>query len=99
MHRVLVPLDHARVVSVLRTAAGYSDQVSKAKAFETVQVFAPVEVQRLAKLKRGQIASEAERLAAGSGLLPQMLIGAVQASEALDEHEPQDHAALNREKL
>jgi len=54
------------------TAAGYFDHVSKAKALEAVQVFAPGEVHRLAKLKKAQIASEAERLAAGSGWLPVM---------------------------
>ncbi|MDP3165100.1 MAG: ParB/RepB/Spo0J family partition protein [Hydrogenophaga sp.] len=75
------------------TAAGYFDHVSKAKALEAVQVFAPGEVQRLAKLKKPQIASEAERLAAGSGWLPQMLTGSVQADEALDEQEPEDHLA------
>ena len=75
------------------TAAGYFDHVSKAKALEAVQVFAPGEVQRLAKLKKAQIASEAERLAAGSGWLPQMLTEPVQAGEALDEHEPEHHLA------
>lgn len=54
------------------TAAGYFDHVSKAKTLEAVQVFAPGEVNRLAKLKKAQIASEAERLAAGSGWLPVM---------------------------
>jgi ParB family chromosome partitioning protein len=54
------------------TAAGYFDHVSKAKALEAVQVFAPGEVNRLAKLKKAQIASEAERLAVGSGWLPVM---------------------------
>ncbi len=54
------------------TAAGYFDHVSKAKALQAVQVFAPGEVNRLAKLKKAQIASEAERLAAGSGWLPVM---------------------------
>lgn len=75
------------------TAAGYFDHVSRAKALEAVQVFAPVEVQRLAKLKKAQIASEAERLAAGSGWLPQMLTEPVQTSEALNEQEPEDHEA------
>ncbi|WP_310564326.1 ParB/RepB/Spo0J family partition protein [Hydrogenophaga sp.] len=75
------------------TAAGYFDHVSKAKALEAVQVFAPGEVQRLAKLKKAQIASEAERLAAGSGWLPQMLTEPVQTDEALDEHEPEVHQA------
>ncbi len=54
------------------SAAGYFDHVSKAKALDAVQVFAPGEVNRLAKLKKAQIASEAERLAAGSGWLPVM---------------------------
>jgi ParB family chromosome partitioning protein len=47
----------------------------------------------LAKLKKAQIASEAERLAAGSGWLPQMLTEPVQTDEALDEHEPEVHQA------
>ena len=54
------------------TAAGYFDHVSKAKALEAVQVFAPGEVNRLANLKKAQIAAEAERLAVGSGWLPVM---------------------------
>ncbi|KAF1042525.1 ParB/RepB/Spo0J family partition protein [Xylophilus sp.] len=54
------------------TAAGYFDHVSKAKALEAVQVFAPGEVHRLSKLKKAQIAAEAARLAAGSGWLPVM---------------------------
>lgn len=54
------------------TAAGYFEHVSKAKALEAVQVFAPGEVHRLAKLKKAQIAVEAERLAEGSGWLPVM---------------------------
>lgn len=54
------------------TAAGYFEHVSKAKALEAVRVFAPGEVHRLAKLKKAQIAAEAERLAAGSGWLPVM---------------------------
>ena len=54
------------------TATGYFEHVSKAKALEAVQVFAPGEVHRLAKLKKAQIAVEAERLAEGSGWLPVM---------------------------
>ena len=54
------------------TAAGYFDHVSKAKALEGVQDFASGEVNRLGKLKKAQIASEAERLAAGTGWLPAM---------------------------
>lgn len=68
------------------TAAGYFDHVSKAKALEAVQVFAPGEVHRLAKLKKAQIASEAARLAAGSGWLPVMFrqLEAVAAVEQAD---------------
>lgn len=55
------------------TAAGYFEHVSKAKALEAVQAFSPGEVGRLGKLKKAQIASEAERLAAGTGWLPAML--------------------------
>lgn len=54
------------------TAAGYFDHVSKAKALEGVRDFASGEVNRLGKLKKAQIASEAERLAAGTGWLPAM---------------------------
>lgn len=54
------------------TAAGYFEHVSKAKALEAVQAFAPEQVNRLAKLKKAELASEAERLAAGSGWLPIM---------------------------
>lgn len=54
------------------TATGYFDHVSKAKALEGVQVFAPDEVNRLGKLRKAQISSEAERLAAGTGWLPTM---------------------------
>jgi ParB family chromosome partitioning protein len=69
------------------TASGYFDHVSKAKALEAVQVFAPGEVNRLAKLKKVQIASEAERLAAESGWLPVMF----RAPEAVaDEEQTQE---------
>lgn len=54
------------------TAAGYFDHVSKAKALEGVQVFAPGEVNRLGKLKKAEISSEAERLVAGTGWVPAM---------------------------
>jgi ParB family transcriptional regulator, chromosome partitioning protein len=54
------------------TAEGYFAHVSKARALEAVQTFAPDQVNRLAKLKKAQIASEAERLAVGSGWLPSM---------------------------
>lgn len=70
------------------TAAGYFEQVSKAKALEAVQVFAPGEVHRLAKLKKAQIAAEAERLAVGSGWLPAMLRVPEAATEGAAAQEP-----------
>ncbi len=55
------------------TAEGYFAHVSKAKAIEAVQVFAPEHAAWLSKLKKNDLASEAERLVVGSGWLPMML--------------------------
>jgi len=55
------------------TAAGYFAHVSKARCLEAVEALAPDQVTRLAKLKKNELASEAEQLAAGSGWLPAML--------------------------
>ncbi len=57
------------------TAAGYFEHVAKAKTLEAVQAFAPEQVNRLAKLKKAELASEAERLVAGTGWLPGMFQG------------------------
>lgn len=57
------------------TAAGYFEHVSKAKTLEAVQVFAPEQVNRLAKLKKAELAKEAERLVSGTGWLPVMFRG------------------------
>lgn len=57
------------------TAAGYFEHVSKAKTLEAVQAFAPEQVNRLAKLKKAELASEAERLVSGTGWLPVMFRG------------------------
>ena len=54
------------------TAEGYFSHVSKAVILEAVQQFAPQHVSRLAKLKKVDIASEAERLAEGAGWMPAM---------------------------
>ncbi|SFY03411.1 ParB/RepB/Spo0J family partition protein [Azotobacter vinelandii] len=59
------------------TAEGYFTHVSKAVILEAVAQFAPEHVNRLAKLKKADIASEAERLADGTGWMP-----AVFAAEA-----------------
>ncbi|HBP0827680.1 TPA: ParB/RepB/Spo0J family partition protein [Stenotrophomonas maltophilia] len=52
------------------TADGYFQHVSKAAILEAVGEFAPDHVTRLAKLKKVDIASEAERLADGTGWMP-----------------------------
>ncbi|KPG01325.1 chromosome partitioning protein ParB [Rhodopseudomonas sp. AAP120] len=52
------------------TAEGYFKHVSKAAILDAVGEYAPEQVNRLAKLKKADIASEAERLAEGSGWMP-----------------------------
>lgn len=52
------------------TAEGYSRHVPKAAILDAVGEFAPSHVTRLAKLKKADIASEAERLADGTGWMP-----------------------------
>jgi ParB family transcriptional regulator, chromosome partitioning protein len=55
------------------TADDYFAHVSKSKALEAVRAFAPEHALRLLKLKKSELASEAERLAVGTGWLPGML--------------------------
>ncbi|OOH86227.1 ParB/RepB/Spo0J family partition protein [Comamonas kerstersii] len=62
------------------TAEGYFQHVPKAAILEAVGEFAPEHVTRLAKLKKGDIASEAERLADGTGWMP-----AIFAAEATQQ--------------
>lgn len=52
------------------TADGYFQHVPKATILEAVGTFAPEHVTQLAKLKKADIASEAERLADGTGWMP-----------------------------
>ncbi|WP_059410519.1 ParB N-terminal domain-containing protein [Cupriavidus basilensis] len=52
------------------TADGYFQHVPKAAILEAVSEFAPSQATRLAKLKKADIASEAERLADGTGWMP-----------------------------
>ena len=75
------------------TAAGYFDHVSKAKALEAVLVFAPDHVARLSKLEKADLASEAERLAAGTGWLPAMLCTTAVKAESTQGASP--HEATN----
>ncbi|WP_434991185.1 ParB N-terminal domain-containing protein [Xanthomonas melonis] len=52
------------------TAEGYFKHVPKAAVLQAVGEFAPESVNRLAKLKKADIASEAERLVNGAGWMP-----------------------------
>ncbi|WP_219953228.1 ParB/RepB/Spo0J family partition protein [Dickeya zeae] len=52
------------------TAEGYFRHVPKAAILHAVGEYAPEHVSRLARLKKADIASEAERLADGSGWMP-----------------------------
>ena len=52
------------------TADGYFQHVPKAAILKAVGEFAPSHATRLAKLKKADIASEAERLADGTGWMP-----------------------------
>jgi ParB family chromosome partitioning protein len=67
------------------TAEGYFSHVSKAVILEAVQQFAPGHAARLAKLKKADIASEAERLAEGTGWMPAMFKGDDSTSVKQDE--------------
>lgn len=67
------------------TSAGYFEHVSKAKAIEAAQAFAPEQATRLAKLKKNELTSEAERLAVGTGWLPMMLRAATPETLSLPE--------------
>lgn len=77
------------------TAEGYFSHVSKAVILEAVQQFAPGQVTRLAKLKKADIASEAERLAEGTGWMPAMFKREGSTDAAQDDAQqksPQDAA-------
>ncbi|MBB4596446.1 ParB/Srx family N-terminal domain-containing protein [Xanthomonas arboricola] len=67
------------------TNEGYFRHVPKAVILEAVEQFAPSHVTRLAKLKKADIASEAERLADGTGWMP-----AIFKTEGTDDTTAQD---------
>lgn len=52
------------------TAEGYFKHVPKAAVLQAVGEFAPESVHRLAKLKKADLVSEAERLVSGAGWMP-----------------------------
>lgn len=66
------------------TADGYFQHVPNAAILEAVGEFAPEHVTRLAKLKKGDIASEAERLADGTGWMPAIFRAQAPQQDAQD---------------
>ncbi|EBK7613989.1 ParB/RepB/Spo0J family partition protein [Salmonella enterica] len=73
------------------TTDGYFQHVPKAALLEAVGEFAPESVNRLAKLKKADIASEAERLADGTGWMP--AIFAIEATQQVAQEVVTDEAA------
>ncbi|EPK7593150.1 chromosome partitioning protein ParB [Pseudomonas sp. HMSC066A08] len=72
------------------TAEGYFRHIAKPAILDAVGAFAPSHVTRLAKLKKGDIASEAERLADGSGWMPAVFRAAGPQDAAQEEGPEQD---------
>ena len=77
---------------------GYFRHVPKAAILEAVEQFAPSHVTRLAKLKKADIASEAERLADGTGWMPAIFKGAG-PQDAVQEAGPEQDAPEDAEAM
>ncbi|GAB2468595.1 ParB/RepB/Spo0J family partition protein [Comamonas humi] len=80
------------------TAEGYFKHVSKAVILDAVGAFAPDSVNRLAKLKKADIASEAERLADGTGWMPAIFKGEG-PQEAAQDAGPEQEASEDAEAV
>ncbi|ELR9005299.1 TPA: ParB N-terminal domain-containing protein [Pseudomonas aeruginosa] len=72
------------------SAEGYFNHIPKAAILDAVQQFAPLHVTRLAKLKKADIASEAERLADGTGWMPAVFKAEDEAVQAGAQEEAQE---------
>ena len=86
------------------TAEGYFSHVSKAVTLDAVRQFAPAHITRLSKLKKADLASEAERLATGTGWMPAVFEAAlagdaepVEVAETVDSETPEDADAMVEE--
>jgi len=75
------------------SAEGYFKHVPKAAILQAVGEFAPDHVNRLGKLKKADIASEAERLAGGTGWMP-AIFKAKGPQEAASEEGPEEAPAV-----
>lgn len=86
------------------TAEGYFQHVPKAAILDAVGAFAPAHVTQLAKLKKGDIASEAERLSDGTGWMPAIFRANAPQQDAQDvvadkeDEAPEDAAAVADEQ-
>ncbi|AMR78833.1 ParB/RepB/Spo0J family partition protein [Cupriavidus nantongensis] len=80
------------------TAEGYFKHVPKAVILDAVGAFAPESVTRLAKLKKADIASEAERLADGTGWMP-AIFKAEGPQDAAQEADPEQDAPEDAEAM
>ncbi|TAJ61849.1 ParB/RepB/Spo0J family partition protein [Variovorax sp.] len=80
------------------TAEGYFKHVSKAVILDAVGAFAPESITRLAKLKKADIASEAERLADGKGWMP-AIFKAAGPQDAAQEAGPEQDAPEDAEAM
>ena len=81
------------------SAEGYFKHVSKAVILQAVGEFAPDSVNRLAKMKKADIASEAERLADGTGWMPAIFKAegaqeTTQAEPQAEDDAPEDAEAM-----
>ena len=80
------------------TAEGYFKHVPKAAVLQAVGEYAPDQVSRLAKLKKADIASEAERLADGTGWMP-AIFKAQGPQDAAQEVGPEQDAPEDAEAM
>ena len=79
------------------TAEGYFLHVSKAVILDAVAQFAPEHVNRLAKLKKADIAGEAARLVEGTGWMPAMFKAEGSVGAALDRTSDETSAEVAAE--
>jgi len=80
------------------TAESYFKHVSKAVILNAVGEYAPEQVNRLAKLKKADVASEAERLADGTGWMP-AIFKAAGSQDAAQEAGPEQDAPEDAEAM
>lgn len=86
------------------TSEGYFQHIPKAAILDAVRDFAPEQVSRLAKLKKADIASEAERLADGTGWMPAIFKAEAPQQTAQEEMQaqldaPEEGAAMADESV